>query len=100
MKQITRSKSGDMLNRAKDIYEIAVSLLDTVEKRPVRLIGIGLSGFDESDFRQITMDDTGNLQNTEKEENLDKTLLELQRRFGGDIIKSGNEIIAEKRLNQ
>jgi len=98
MKQITRSKSGDTVHRAKDIYDIAAFMLDTVEKRPIRLIGIGLSGFDESEFKQMTMDDSGKLRDSEKEENLDKTLLELQRRFGGDIIKSGNEIIAEKRF--
>ena len=98
MKQITRSKSGDTINRASDIYKIAASLLDTVEKRPVRLIGVGLSNFEESDIRQITIDESGNLRNSEKDETLDKTMLELQRRFGGDIIKTGNEIIAEKRF--
>jgi len=99
MKLITRSKSGTPINRTNDIYKIAASLLDTIEKKPIRLIGIGLSGFDESEFIQIGMDETGNVQNTEKEENLDSTILELQKRFGGDVIKSGNEIIAEKRFN-
>jgi len=98
MKQITRSKSGEVVNRSKDIYDIIVSMLDTIEKRPVRLVGIGLSGFEESDYRQMTLDEIETARNTEKSENLDKTLLELQRRYGGDIIKSGNEIIAEKRF--
>jgi len=98
MKLITRSRSGDTVHRAKDIYDIAASMLDSVEKRPIRLIGIGLSGFDEPEFKQLSIDGSGNLRNSEKEENLDKTLLELQRRYGGDIIKSGNEIIAEKRF--
>ena len=98
MKLITRSKSGDAVSRANEIYEIAVRLLDTVEKRPVRLIGLGLSGFEESGFLQLTIEDSKNTQNNEKRENIDKTTLELQRRFGGDIIKSGSEIIAEKRF--
>ena len=98
MKLITRSKSGDAINRAKDIYSIAASLLDTVEKRPVRLVGIGLSGFAESELRQMTMDDLGNQRDNEKKEALDRTLLELQRRYGGDVIKTGDEIIAEKRF--
>ena len=100
MKQITRSRSSDTVNRAKDIYDIAASMLDTVDKRPVRLVGIGLSGFEDSDFRQITMDDAGSFRNIEKDETLDRTLLELQRRYGGDIIKSGNEMIAEKRFTE
>jgi len=98
MKLITRSKSGETVNKAKDIYDITASMLDAIEKRPIRLIGIGLSGFEESEYHQITLDDISNKRNIEKDETLDKTLLELQRKFGGDVIKSGNEIIAERRF--
>jgi len=98
MKLITRSKSGDAINRAKDIYSIAASMLDTVDKRPVRLVGIGLSGFAETVLRQMTMDDLGNQRESERQEALDRTLLEFQRRYGGDVIKTGDEIIAEKRF--
>jgi len=98
MKLITRSKSGATINRTKDIYDIVTALLDTVEKRPIRLIGIGLSGFEESEYEQITLDDISSKRNVEKEATLDKTLLELQRRYGGGVIKSGSEIIAEKRF--
>ena len=98
MKQITRSKTGNTVSRVNDIYKIAASLLDTVEKRPIRLIGISLSGFEDTDIRQLTIDDSGKIRDSEKAETLDKTLLALQRRYGGDIIKSGDEIIAEKRF--
>ena len=98
MKLITRSKSGDAINRAKDINKIAVSLLDTVEKRSIRLIGIGLSGFAESDLRQMTLDDLSSQRDDSRKETLDRTLLELQRRYGGDAIKTGNDLIAEKRF--
>ena len=97
MKLITRAKTGETVHRSKDIYDIASSLLDTVDKRPIRLVGIGLSGFEQTDFHQMTLDDcTG--RDIVKDENLDRTLLELQRRYGGDVIKTGNEIIAEKRF--
>jgi len=98
MKQITRSKSGDAINQARDIYNIAASMLDTVEKRPIRLVGIGLSGFAESDYKQMTMDDMDSQSGGQRKEALDRTLLELQRRYGGEVIKTGNEIIAEKRF--
>jgi DNA polymerase-4/DNA polymerase IV (DinB-like DNA polymerase) len=98
MKLITRSKSGDAINQSKEIYEIAASMLDSVEKRPVRLVGIGLSGFDESDFKQITMDDITNQRDGKRKETLDRAMLELQRRYGGEVIKTGNELIAEKRF--
>jgi len=98
MKQITRSKSGAAVNRAKDIYDTVAAMLDTVDKRPVRLVGIGLSGFEESEYQQITLDDSGTVHDAVKDDTLDRTLLELQRRYGGNIIKSGNEIIAEQRF--
>ena len=98
MKLITRSKSGETVNQAKDIYDITASMLDTIEKRPIRLIGIGLSGFEESEYTQMTLDDIGSKKDIKKSETLDKTLLELQRKYGGSVIKSGNEIIAEKRF--
>jgi len=100
MKLITRSKSGEIVNKAKDIYDIVASMLDTIEKRPIRLVGIGLSGFEESEYHQITLDDINTKRNIVKDETLDRTLLELQRKFGGDVIKSGNEIIAEKRFEK
>jgi len=98
MKLVTRSKSGDAVNRAKDIYETAASMLDTVEKRPIRLVGIGLSGFSESDLLQMSMDGFVSRQDDLRKEALDRALLELQRRYGGEVIKTGNEIIAEKRF--
>jgi DNA polymerase-4/DNA polymerase IV (DinB-like DNA polymerase) len=98
MKLITRSKSGNAINGVKEIYETVSSMLDAVEKSPVRLVGIGLSAFSETDFRQMTMDDMSDIRNVERKEALDRTLLELHRRYGGGIIKTGNEIIAEKRF--
>lgn len=98
MKLITRSKSGDAICRAKDIYKIAASMLDTVEKRPIRLVGISLSGFTESYFRQMTIEDIGGQREEQRKESLDKALLDLQRRYGGGVIKTGDEMIAQKRF--
>ena len=98
MKQITRSQSGDPLQNAKDIYGIVAEMLDKVEKRPIRLIGITLSGFADSDYRQMTLDDLGDASKSNRKESLNGALLTLQRRYGGDIVKTGNEMIAEKRF--
>lgn len=98
MKQITRSKSGDAICGAKEIYKISAAMLDTVERRPIRLLGIGLSGFAGSDFKQMTIEDLGDTRDNKRKEALNNTLLELQRRYGGEIIKTGNEMIAEKRF--
>ena len=98
MKLITRSRSGDATNSAKEIYETVASMLDKVEKNPIRLVGIGLSGFTESDYRQMTLDDMDGIHKQKRKDTLDSAVLELQRRYGGNVIKTGNEIIAEKRF--
>lgn len=98
MKQITRSKTGDAICGSKEIYEIAASLLDTVEKRPIRLVGISLSGFTDSNFRQLTLEDMTGLHRNNRKESLDKVTLDIQRKYGGAAIKTGDEMIAEKRL--
>jgi len=98
MKQITRSKSGEAVNGAKEIYETVAALLSAVEKRPIRLVGVGLSGFAEPEFRQLTLDDLGASFAKERRESLDKAVLELHKKYGSQIIKTGGELIAEKRF--
>jgi DNA polymerase-4 len=100
MKLITRSKTGDIICRAKDIYNVAASLLDTVERCPIRLVGISLSGFTDSYLQQLTIDDILGMHEEKRQESLDHALLKLQRRYGGSIIKTGDEMIAEKRFGE
>ncbi len=100
MKQITRAKSGDATNQANQIYDTAASLLDGIERRPIRLIGISLSHFDEGGPRQLTLEDVGKERANRRRETLDEKLLDLQRRFGKDIIKTGSEMDAENRLTK
>jgi DNA polymerase-4/DNA polymerase IV (DinB-like DNA polymerase) len=57
MKLITRAKSGDATNNSTEIYKTAAAMLDAVDKRPIRLVGVSLSGFTESSVRQMTLDD-------------------------------------------
>jgi len=98
MRQITRAKSGDTVYRARDIYNIAAALLDGIEHRPVRLVGITLSGFSDSDMKQFTLEDVANPHEDERRAALDDALLKLQRKFGSSIIKTGDELIAEQRF--
>jgi DNA polymerase-4/DNA polymerase IV (DinB-like DNA polymerase) len=93
--KITRSKSGDATNRADDIYNTAASLLDKIEKRPVRLVGITLSGFTDEIVKQLSIFDVGE---DTKDKKLDSVMMDIQRRYGIDAVKTGSEMIAEKRL--
>ena len=95
MKRITRSKSGDGTNKAAEIYNTAASLLDTIERRPVRLVGIVLSGFSKEITKQLSLFDSAA---DVKDAKLDAVMLDLQRRYGIDIVKTGSELISEKRL--
>lgn len=100
MKSITRSKSGEAVNRAKDIYQIAASLLDTVEKQPIRLVGISMSHLTSDRVQQITLENMGKARTDERMDALDDKLLDLQRRFGVDVIKTAGELRAERRLRE
>ena len=95
MKKITRSKSGGGTNRADDIYNTAASLLDSIEKRHVRLVGITLSGFTDTVLKQTSLFDADSGGQTEKREN---AVTKIQRRYGIDSVKTGSELNAEKRL--
>jgi len=95
MKKITRAKSSDPINRADDIYKTAADLLDKIEKRPVRLVGITLSGFTDTVTKQISLFE---VDTNEKENKLDTVILDIQRRFGLDKVKTGSEYVSEKRI--
>ena len=95
MKKITWSKSGDGTNKADEIYNTAASLLDTAPRRPVRLVGISLSGFMNEITRQLSLFDPVT---DVKDAKLDAVMLELQRRYGMNIVKTGSELVSEKRL--
>ncbi|MDD4493121.1 MAG: DNA polymerase IV [Eubacteriales bacterium] len=97
MKKITRSKTGDTTNKSDVIYNTAAALLDKVERRPIRLVGISLSGFTDAEEKQLTLfDDSTEVAKSGK---LDEITMNLQKKYGIDVFKSGSELIAEKRFN-
>jgi DNA polymerase-4/DNA polymerase IV (DinB-like DNA polymerase) len=96
MKKITRSKSGDATNKPDVIYNTAAALLDKVERRPIRLVGITLSGFTDGEEKQLTLFDDP--EDNKKSGKLDDVTTTLQRKYGLDIMKTGSEMISEKRI--
>ena len=57
MKGITRSHGISPCDSAVTIYREAVKLLDQVEKRPVRLIGVSLYNLSGEEGRQLTLEE-------------------------------------------
>jgi len=96
MKKITRSKSGEATNKADVIYNTAAALLDKVERRPIRLVGISLSGFADGDLKQLSLFD--DMETDKQSGKLEDVTITLQRKYGLDIVKSGSEMVSEKRL--
>ena len=96
MKTITRSKTGDLTDNSFTVYKTAADLLANIEKRPIRLIGITLSGFAETRGSQMTLFDTG--EGSKTQEKLDDAVMKLKLKFGAGIVKTARELKAEKRV--
>jgi len=97
MKKITRSKSGETTSRASVIYETVAELLDKIEKRPIRLVGISLSGFSDTPNIQMTLFDTGEGSQHDK---MNEAMLGLQLKYGRGIIKTASVLQAEKNVGE
>lgn len=85
MQSITRSKAVISADDAGTIYKEAVSMLDQVEKRPVRLVGAGIYNLSGDEGRQMTLDDYMEDAAAEKRQIIDRRLAELQERYGLDF---------------
>lgn len=85
MKSITRSRKISDCDNAALIYQEAVKLLDNVDKRPVRLIGVGIYDLSGEDWRQLTLFDL--IADTEENRNVEmKRLLDaLHHRYHLDF---------------
>ncbi|MDR2166491.1 MAG: DNA polymerase IV [Clostridiales bacterium] len=95
MKRITRNISGDSTNCPREIAARAIGLLEKIERRPVRLVGISLSGFSDRIGEQLNLFD---MRESQKSRRFAEAIFNLQYKFGLDIIKTGRELIAEKNL--
>jgi len=80
MQSITRSKTSEATHEMTEIYQRAATLLDGVEKRPIRLIGISLSGL-TSHFQLSLFD--GKKEEGKKE--IDRIIKKYQKRVGEEL---------------
>ena len=97
MKSITRSKSGDATDKAATIYETATALLDKIDKRAIRLVGITLGGLTTTPNLQLSLFDADK---ELQEDKLGDAMMKLQRKYGRDIIKTASVLRAEKRVGE
>ena len=85
MKGITRARSIYACDSAVTIYQEAVKLLDNVEKRPVRLIGVGIYNLSGEEERQLTIEDFFVDARNQRDSELQKILDALQDRYRLDF---------------
>jgi len=97
MKSITRSQSVEPTNKAEYIYKTASAMLDKIEKRPIRLVGITVSNFSDKPYLQMSLFDTGV---DDRKDKLNDAMMKLQLRYGKGIVKTVNELRAEKRFEE
>jgi DNA polymerase-4/DNA polymerase IV (DinB-like DNA polymerase) len=95
MKSITRSKSGDATDKTTVIYETATAMLDKIDRRAIRLVGITLSGLTATPNLQLSLFDAGE---DVRDEKLDDALMKLQLKYGRGIVKTASVLRAEKEL--
>ena len=103
MVQVTRSKTekGVYVRTTREIYGVASSLLDKLERRPIRLIGISLSGLTDEPVEQISLFDDearGSMRAGGVTSSLRDLLIELQYKYGLDKIATAREMLARKNL--
>ena len=95
MQSITRSVSGEATDKAARIAAIASDMLDKIDRRPVRLVGIYLSGLTSSPNVQLSLFESAA---DETQDKLNDTVTQLQMKYGRAILKTGRELLAERRV--
>lgn len=92
MKGITRSRSTPTCDSAATICQEAVQLLKTVEKRPVRLVGVGIYNLSGEEGRQLTIEDFLTEAREQRDMEQKRMLDALQARYGLDFAGHLNQI--------
>ncbi|MEZ6852705.1 DNA polymerase IV [Halodesulfovibrio aestuarii] len=95
---LTRSKTlPDPTNTTDVIYQVAADLLDAIDLvKPVRLIGLGLSNYNNTGLEQLNMLDhmqhrcTGVVRATKKQQQIDEALDAVRNKFGNKVICRGS----------
>lgn len=100
MKGITRSRAVSATDSAVMIYEEAVRLLESVEKRSVRLVGVGIYNLAGEEGRQLTIEDFFTEAKMQRDEELKKLLDGLQNRYGLDFAGHLDQIYQGETLHK
>ncbi len=100
MKSITRSHISEHCDSAMEIYTESCKMLEQVEQRPVRLIGVSLYNLSGDQWRQLSLDDMAADPSAQQEETLQKALRELGERYHLDFAGNLDKICHGETLHK
>ncbi len=87
-KVITRSVTIDSPTDVTDIiYKKACDLLDIIPLSPIRLLGVGISNFDDTSYEQLSLFEQQSTDEVCKKEHVDQLVDTLRERFGYHAVK-------------
>jgi DNA polymerase-4 len=92
---VTRQITVTPTYLTKDIYETSIKLIEKNQSRNklIRLLGVGLSNFDEDESEQLSIFDlVEGSDKVKKEETLEKAIDKIRERFGNKKIQRGSMI--------
>ena len=81
-----QAKLPHQTNNTKEIYKLVIEIFNkSYKKDPIRLIGVRLSDLQETKERQMTLFEE-NYDNEQKEEEIQKTIDNINQKFGKSIV--------------
>ena len=100
MKGITRSHTTFPCDSAMTIFQEAVRMLEPVERRPVRLIGVSLTNLSGEDGRQLTLEELAENETAAAEVERKRLLDALQEHYHLDFAGHLEEIYHSETLHK
>lgn len=100
MKTITRSRITSPCDSAYEIFNFASELLDGVEKRAVRLIGVGVYNLSRESVRQLTIEDYLLSRECDRKSEISELLESLGRRYGLNFTADTDRLFHAETLGQ
>ncbi len=91
-----QKKISESTDVTGEVYRVAVRLLRELwdGRTPLRLLGLSLTEIDHGDAQQLSLfPDEERERLLEKERKLDRTVDEIRKRFGSDMIKRGSTTV-------
>lgn len=100
MQSITRSRLISSADSAADIWREASQMLEKIEKRPVRLVGVGIYNLTTEEGQQMSIEDYLEEKTAEKKQLIDDKLAELGERYHLDFAANVDKIFTGDTLHR